>query len=221
MKTISLISVALAIFVAPRLMADSATIVGNVVREKDAPALGQTVNVVSTPEDREGRNSKGNGITKNPGGIYSAFLPNVGDRVTGLWVTCMNDSEVADPKYVPFTGERRKPPVYTAERLTLLPKTKSSFTKSEAIGTVEALATTYELHVWSELIQLADASRRLANECKKVFQVINFEPASQNMIDEVMWTVHDNVNKRIKHATVLDASWKLDFTIAPKRNPNR
>jgi hypothetical protein len=215
------LSTILAAAMTPRLLGNSATIFGNVVREKDQPALGQTVNVVSTPEDKEGRDSKGSGISKHPDGLYQAFVPNVGNRVTGLWVTCMNEKEVADPNYVPFTEHSRNLSTYQANRLILLPKAKPQFSTAEATQTVEALAMTYELHAWAKLIKLPEASSRLAKDCRSVLQTVNGERASQGVINEVMWTAYRNVTNRLKQAIVLNAAWKLDPETAPNSNPNK
>jgi len=217
MKTALFLFVALTAFLPLRIGADSVSIVGDVFHEKHEPALGQTVNVVSTPEDVEGKDSKGNGITQSPAGNYVAPVPNVGDRVTGLWVTCLNDNEVAQPNYVPFTSKTAR--TYNAKRLILLPKQRSNFSKAEATTTIEALALTYELHVWGDIIKLRDAANRMSKECWTILQVINREPADQNTINELMWTVHDNIIRRVKGARVLDESWKLETRIAPKARP--
>jgi hypothetical protein len=209
MRTIHILAVVLAFAASTQTKADSVTITGGVADENSKPAPGETVNVVCSPADKAGRNSKGSGITRNPAGDYKAPVAAVSSRVTGLWVTCMNENCVAEPNYVPFTPYSPNG-VYTASQLTLMPKKKADFTKAEAKATIGALATTYELHVAAELIQKSEAVKRMSDECWTVLQAINREPASSETIGEIMMDAYKNLGKHLKTTTVFEEYLKLD-----------
>ena len=187
------------------------TITGDVVRQKNQPALGERVEVVESTVSSAPAHATG--ITVSPRGDYKAAVANVSPRSTGAYVTCRTATEIAEPRYVKIDA---KGAVFPAETLELLPSDPKVITKDDAKRTMKALVETSEILVKGGASNKEAETTRLRDDLNRLFERQEGGPPTPLERSQTLKELNQDVREKFESNTILRNLWKTDATFKPE-----